>query len=62
MVGERALRDALFAGAGLGLRLFDGRLAGSALDYAGFHNARLDSLFVTVTGAETNEQLGAAWR
>lgn len=60
--------DALFTGISGDLSLshlasmFDGRLAGSALDYAGFHNARLDSLFVTVTRSETNEQLGAAWR
>jgi peptide/nickel transport system substrate-binding protein len=42
--------------------MFDTRLAGGALDYAGFHTAPLDSLFVRATRAETDADLAAVWR
>jgi peptide/nickel transport system substrate-binding protein len=60
--------DALFTGVGGDLSLshiaamFDGRLAGSALDYAGFHTPRLDSLFAQVTRAGTEAVLATAWQ
>lgn len=60
--------DALFTGIGGDLSLshlasmFDGRLAGGALDYAGFHTARLDSLFTGVTAASSESDLATAWR
>ncbi len=60
--------DALFTGIGGDLSLshlaamFDGRLAGSALDYAGFHTPRLDFLFAQVTRAGTDAELAGAWR
>jgi peptide/nickel transport system substrate-binding protein len=60
--------DALFTGIGGDLSLshlasmFDGRLAGGALDYAGYHTPRLDSLFANVTRASTEVNLAAAWR
>jgi peptide/nickel transport system substrate-binding protein len=60
--------DALYTGVGGDLSLshlasmFDGRLAGGALDYAGYHTPRLDSLFVSVTGASTASVLATSWR
>ena len=60
--------DALFTGISGDLSLshlasmFDGRLAGGALDYAGYHTASLDSLFRQVTGAETETDLSGAWQ
>lgn len=42
--------------------MFDGRLAGGALDYAGYHTPALDSLFAVGRGATSDEQLGASWR
>ena len=42
--------------------MFDSRLAGGALDYAGFHTATLDSLFARATRAETEEELAGIWR
>jgi peptide/nickel transport system substrate-binding protein len=51
--------DALYTGISGDLSLshlasmFDSRLAGGALDYAGFHTATLDSLFARATRAET---------
>jgi len=42
--------------------MFDGRLAGGSLDYAGFHTDPLDSLFVRVNRAGTEDDLAAAWR
>jgi peptide/nickel transport system substrate-binding protein len=60
--------DALYTGVGGDLSLshlasmFDGRLAGGALDYAGYHTPRLDSLFVSVTGASTDSVLATSWR
>jgi peptide/nickel transport system substrate-binding protein len=55
--------DALFAGISGDLSLshlasmFDGRLAGGALDYAGYHTTRLDSLFTAVSAAQNDAQL-----
>jgi peptide/nickel transport system substrate-binding protein len=60
--------DALFAGIPGDLSLsylaamFDTRLAGSALDYAGFHRPSLDSAFVRVTAATTKSELADAWQ
>lgn len=60
--------DALFTGIGGDLSLshlasmFDSRLAGGALDYAGFHTARLDSLFVAASRAATADALADTWR
>jgi len=60
--------DALFTGIGGDLSLshlasmFDGRLAGGALDYAGYHTPRLDSLFTEVSRAPNEVSLAAAWR
>lgn len=60
--------DALFTGISGDLALshlasmFDGRLAGGSLDYAGFHTASLDSLFVRVAHAATDADLASAWR
>jgi peptide/nickel transport system substrate-binding protein len=42
--------------------MFDSRLAGGALDYAGFHTARLDSLFALVSLAGNEAGLAEAWR
>ncbi len=41
--------------------MYDGSLRGGALDYADFHNARLDSLFAQVHGAQSEFQLHGAW-
>jgi peptide/nickel transport system substrate-binding protein len=60
--------DALFTGIGGDLSLshlasmFDSRLAGGSLDYAGYHTASLDSLFALVVHAGTDADLAAAWR
>lgn len=60
--------EALFTGVGGDLTLshvasmFDGRLAGGALDYTGHHTPRLDSLFAQVRGAGSAEALAAGWR
>jgi peptide/nickel transport system substrate-binding protein len=60
--------DALYTGVGGDLSLshlasmFDGRLAGGALDYAGYHTPRLDSLFARVTAASTDSGLATSWQ
>jgi peptide/nickel transport system substrate-binding protein len=41
--------------------MFDGRLAGGALDYSGYHTAALDSLFAGVGRATSNEELTSRW-
>lgn len=41
--------------------MFDSRLAGGALDYAGFHTPRLDALLATARSAAGNEQRRDAW-
>lgn len=59
--------DALFTGipGDLGLShltaMFDSRLAGGSLDFAGFHTPALDSLFMAVDRASAEAALGAAW-
>jgi peptide/nickel transport system substrate-binding protein len=59
--------DALFAGIPGDLALshlaamFDSRLAGGTLDYGGYHTRQLDSLFVAVDRASSEESLAAAW-
>jgi peptide/nickel transport system substrate-binding protein len=59
--------DALFTGVPGDLALsylaamFDSRLAGGALDYAGYHTPALDSTFRRVTDARTSDELRAAW-
>jgi peptide/nickel transport system substrate-binding protein len=42
--------------------MFDSRLAGGALDYAGFHTPRLDSLFAAARTAAAADARHAAWR
>ena len=60
--------DALFTGIPGDLSLsylaamFDSRLAGGALDYAGFHTPALDSAFARVSAARTRDALVAEWR
>ena len=60
--------DALFTGIPGDLSLsylaamFDSRLAGGALDYAGFHTSALDSAFAEVSAATTRDALVAGWR
>lgn len=60
--------DALFTGVSGDLSLsylasmFDGRLAGGALDYAGYHTPALDSLFGRVHVASSDSALASAWR
>lgn len=60
--------DALYTGIGGDLSLshlasmFDGRLAGGALDYAGYHRPRLDSMFRRVSTASTDSVLAESWR
>jgi peptide/nickel transport system substrate-binding protein len=60
--------DALYTGISGDLSLshlasmFDGRLAGGALDYAGFHTQELDALFAGVMRAGNDEELARAWR
>jgi peptide/nickel transport system substrate-binding protein len=59
--------DALFTGIGGDLALshlvamFDSRLAGGALDYAGFHTRRLDSLYDALARASTDVGVADAW-
>jgi peptide/nickel transport system substrate-binding protein len=59
--------DALFTGIPGDLSLsylaamFDSRLAGGALDYAGYHTPALDSAFLEVTRASSTEELRGAW-
>ncbi len=60
--------DALFTGISGDLSLshlasmFDGKLAGGALDYAGYHTPSLDSLFRQVASAGTEADLAGAWQ
>jgi peptide/nickel transport system substrate-binding protein len=60
--------DALFTGIGGDLALshlvamFDSRMAGGALDYAGFHTPELDALFASVASAATDADVAAAWQ
>ena len=60
--------DALFTGIPGDLSLsylaamFDSKLSGGALDYAGFHTAELDAAFQRVTAARTHDELVDAWR
>jgi peptide/nickel transport system substrate-binding protein len=42
--------------------MFWSRLAGGALDYAGFHSMRLDSLFEGAQHARSERELADAWR
>ena len=42
--------------------MYDGRLRGSALDYADYHTARLDSLFALTRAATTRDAQIDAWR
>lgn len=42
--------------------MFESRQAGGALDYAGFHRARLDTLFANTRRATTDSARSAAWR
>ncbi|MDF2771556.1 MAG: ABC-type transporter, periplasmic subunit [Geminicoccaceae bacterium] len=59
--------DALFSGIPGDLSLsylaamFDSRLKGGALDYAGYHTSALDSAFNRVTGARSPDELRVAW-
>ena len=41
--------------------MFDSRLAGGALDYAGFHTPRLDALLATARSAVGDDTRRAAW-
>jgi peptide/nickel transport system substrate-binding protein len=60
--------DALFTGIPGDLSLsylaamFDSKLSGGALDYAGFHTQRLDAAFERVRAARTHDALVDAWR
>jgi len=60
--------DALFTGIPGDLSLsylaamFDSKLSGGALDYAGFHTAALDSAFHRVSSATTHGELVDAWK
>lgn len=42
--------------------MFDGRQAGGALDYAGFHTPALDALFARTRAARSDAERVAAWR
>lgn len=42
--------------------MFESRQAGGALDYAGFHDARLDTLFVRARTAQADSARAGAWR
>jgi peptide/nickel transport system substrate-binding protein len=59
--------DALFTGIPGDLSLsylaamFDSKLAGGALDYAGFHTPELDAQFARVAAARTRAELTDAW-
>ena len=60
--------DALFTGIPGDLSLsylaamFDSKLSGGALDYAGFHTQQLDAAFERVRAARTHHALVGAWR
>ena len=60
--------DALFTGIPGDLSLsylaamFDSKLAGGALDYAGFHTPELDAAFARVSAARSRPELLDAWR
>src|SRR5215207_492487 len=60
--------DALFTGIPGDLSLsylaamFDSKLSGGALDYAGFHTTQLDTDFARVSAARTRDELTTAWR
>ena len=60
--------DALFTGIGGDLALshlvsmFHSRLAGGALDYAGFHTEQLDSLFGLLPRSANEAAMAATWR
>jgi peptide/nickel transport system substrate-binding protein len=41
--------------------MFDSRLTGGALDYAGFHTARLDSLYAAIARATTESAVAGTW-
>ena len=41
--------------------MFETRQSGGALDYAGFHSPRLDSLFASTRSARTDAERVAAW-
>jgi peptide/nickel transport system substrate-binding protein len=41
--------------------MFDSRLAGGALDYAGFHTSRLDALLARARSAVTDDERRMAW-
>ena len=59
--------DAIFTGIPGDLSLsylaamFDSKLAGGALDYAGFHTRELDAAFQRVSAARTHDDLVNAW-
>jgi peptide/nickel transport system substrate-binding protein len=59
--------DALYTGISGDLSLshlvsmFDSRLAGGALDFAGFHTRQLDSLFARGARAGSEQELAASW-
>ncbi|HUF28835.1 MAG TPA: peptide ABC transporter substrate-binding protein [Gemmatimonadaceae bacterium] len=42
--------------------MYDGRLAGGALDYGGFHTPALDRLFGRIREAEDERAIGDGWR
>jgi peptide/nickel transport system substrate-binding protein len=42
--------------------MFDGAQAGGALDYAGFHDVALDTLFARARAASSPQALTAAWQ
>jgi peptide/nickel transport system substrate-binding protein len=42
--------------------MFESRQAGGALDYSGFHQARLDSLFALTRTARNERELIASWQ
>ena len=60
--------DALFTGIPGDLSLsylaamFDSKLSGGALDYAGFHTPELDAAFRRASDAQTHPELVAAWQ
>ena len=60
--------DALFTGIPGDLSLsylaamFDSKLAGGALDYAGFHTPELDAEFARVSASRSRDELTDAWR
>jgi peptide/nickel transport system substrate-binding protein len=41
--------------------MYDGRLAGGALDYSSYHTSTLDSAFARTRSARSREELRAAW-